>query len=133
MYVLEEELQKDEGYRQNLYRCSENKLTIGYGFNVEAGVSRRVASAILREQIAEKKDELVDVGLFVRIHHPVVQDVLTNMAFQMGTRGLLQFKGTLRALEAEDYETAADEMLDSRWAVQTPSRANKLAAIIRSL
>lgn len=133
MYNLVEELKLDEGYRKNLYKCSEDKLTIGYGFNVEAGVSRRVAEAILREQVAEKKDELIDAGVFVRIHNTTAQDVLTNMAFQMGVRGLLKFKNCLRALEAEDYNKAADEMLDSRWAKQTPNRAEKLSDIIRSL
>jgi hypothetical protein len=31
------------------------------------------------------------------------------------------------------YSAAADQMLDSRWAKQTPNRANGMADIMRSL
>ena len=33
----------------------------------------------------------------------------------------------LKALQDEDYKTSSVEMLDSRWAKQTPNRANRMA------
>lgn len=60
-----------------------------------------------------------------------VRDVLIEMSFQMGVDGVLKFKKTIAALQSDDFDTAADEMLDSRWAKQTPSRAIYLADIVR--
>jgi lysozyme len=55
------------------------------------------------------------------------QAVLIGMAFQMGLRGLLQFKRTLGSIEDGHYGEAAAGMLDSTWAKQTPARAQRLA------
>jgi len=38
----------------------------------------------------------------------------------------------LYALYAGDYEDAAKHMLDSKWAVQTPARAQRSAEIMRT-
>ena len=59
------------------------------------------------------------------------QEVLFNMAYQLGVNGLLKFKNMWSAIEARDYNKAADEMLDSRWYTQTPNRAKKLSDIMR--
>ena len=59
------------------------------------------------------------------------RDVLVEMAYQMGVGGVLRFRKMLDALEAGDFEHAADEMLDSRWARQTPKRAQELADKMR--
>ena len=56
----------------------------------------------------------------------VRQRVLVNMGFNLGLTRLLKFKKFLAALEKKDYETAAIEMMDSRWAVQVKGRANRL-------
>jgi lysozyme len=56
------------------------------------------------------------------------QAVLTAMAFQMGIAGLLAFTNTLNAVGAGRYAAAAQGMLESRWAKQTPKRAMRMAA-----
>ncbi len=56
-----------------------------------------------------------------------VQNVLVEMTFQLGSTGLSQFKRFLAAIERRDYLTAVDEMWDSRWARQTPTRVKALA------
>ena len=43
----------------------------------------------------------------------------------------MQFKKTQQALKNKDYQTAANEMLDSKWANQTGRRAQKLAQMVR--
>ena len=55
------------------------------------------------------------------------QAVLVNMAFQLGTKGLLAFRVTLGSIEDGQYSEAALGMLDSTWAKQTPARAMRLA------
>jgi lysozyme len=52
------------------------------------------------------------------------QDVLVQMAYQMGTDGVLGFHDTLAAMQAGDFKAAADHMRNSAWAKrQTPARA----------
>jgi lysozyme len=49
------------------------------------------------------------------------------MAFQLGTDGLLGFKNTLALIRDGKYAEAAEAMLQSKWATQTPERAQRLA------
>ena len=53
--------------------------------------------------------------------------ILCEMTFQMGTAGVGKFRNMILALQNQSYLEAASEMLDSRWAKQTPNRANTLA------
>ena len=58
--------------------------------------------------------------------------VLIEMVFQLGIGGVSKFKNMWKALGEGDYQTASEEMLDSRWAKQTPKRAEGLSAIMKS-
>lgn len=62
---------------------------------------------------------------------PARQDVLVQMAFQMGVAGLLAFRTTLARVRAGVYAPAAAGMMDSLWARQTPKRARRLADQMR--
>ena len=57
------------------------------------------------------------------------------MVYQMGEKGVSKFKKMFKALrqEPKDYEEAADQMMDSRWAKQTYSRARSLSESMRKL
>ena len=55
-----------------------------------------------------------------------------EMVFQMGEGGVSKFKGALSHLKEQRYSECAAEMLDSRWANQTPNRAKSLAAIMEN-
>lgn len=88
------------------------------------------------EQMVRNKVQQIQHSLKTRVAGfldlPVaVRDVLIEMAYQLGVDGVLKFKKTLLALSSEDFESAADEMLDSLWARQTPKRAQALAEIVR--
>ena len=52
------------------------------------------------------------------------------MIFQLGIGNVMKFKNDSSSQE-KDFETASLEMLDSRWASQTPSRAEKLSLIVK--
>ena len=105
--------------------------TIGYGRNVQDnGISELVVDLMLDFDVAEVKKRLgatywwfLDVPL-------AVQHVLINMAFQLGMAGLSGFEETLAHLESGNYELAADEMLNSLWARQVPSRATELSVMV---
>jgi lysozyme len=49
------------------------------------------------------------------------------MSFQLGVDGLLGFKNTLKLVEQGNYESAAENMLKSLWAKQTPARAKRMS------
>jgi GH24 family phage-related lysozyme (muramidase) len=66
--------------------------------------------------------------------HPAeVDSIVTEMVYQMGLTRVNKFVKMREALEAGNYGRAADEMLDSKWARQTPERANELADRMRKL
>ena len=54
------------------------------------------------------------------------------MVFQLGIGGVSKFKKMWEALEKGDYTEASFQMMDSRWAKQTPSRAESLSKIMRA-
>ena len=62
----------------------------------------------------------------------IAKQVIINMVYQIGEGGVSKFKKMWKALDREDYGEASFQMLDSLWAKQTPNRANKLAAKMRS-
>lgn len=64
---------------------------------------------------------------------PVARDTLIEMAYQMGVEGVNSFNNMWKALDRYDFDEAAEQMLDSKWAKQTPGRAQELAARMAGL
>lgn len=127
MNKLERQLAKHEGLRLKPYMDSVGKLTIGYGRNLEDnGISKHEALTLLRNDIATAQQELSHYRWWRQLDQGR-QDVITNMAFNMGLPRLLTFKRMIAAIEQGNYTKAADEMLDSKWAVQVGNRAVELA------
>ena len=123
-----------EGFRDKVYKCTEGYDTIGYGFAIKDLVmDEDIAEMILRRKL----DSLIDTAdkkfIFLKNLPVVVRDVIYEMCYQMGVTGVSKFKKTLAYLENNEFKMAAKEMLDSRWARQTPNRAKKLSDIIGAL
>lgn len=131
---LIDQIARHEGLRLKPYRCSAGKMTIGYGRNLEdTGITEPEARILLVNDIARAQQAIHSrLPWSLGLPQPA-QDVLCNMAFNLGVDGLLQFKQFLAALQSRDYPTAADEMLNSQWATQVGSRATELARIIRGM
>lgn len=129
-----EQLLVDEGLRLKPYRCTAGKLTIGVGRNLEdKGISAAEALGLLDNDIDEFWKQLTSSLPWVLTAPEVVQEVLLNMAFNLGVPGLLKFKETLRLLQAGGYSLAAGAMLDSKWAKQVGPRAERLSHRIKAL
>ena len=62
-----------------------------------------------------------------------VKNVVVEMSYQLGVSGFSMFRKTIDHLENKRYGKAAAEMLDSKWAKQTPNRAIELSNIIKNL
>ena len=62
-----------------------------------------------------------------------VQLIIANMMFNMGRPRLSKFKGMKAGVDAQDWNKAADEMIDSNWYKQVPNRAGRLVKRMRAL
>lgn len=128
---LEDELIRDEGLRLRPYRCTGGALTIGVGRNLDVrGIRDDEARFMLHNDMAEVWTDLKRVMPWVEQLNDARQRVLVNMAFNLGTNGLVQFRKTLAAVKAGQYERAAEMMLDSLWADQVGARAQRLSRMM---
>ena len=121
----------EEGFRPTAYKDTEGKLTIGYGFNVDAGITKLAAQALLQAQATEVWQNLSSYWWWHSLDD-VRASVLVDMAFNMGTAGLLHFPKMLAAIDAKDWETAKAELLDSDAARELPARYKVLGDILAS-
>lgn len=119
-----------EGLRLKPYTCPSGHLTIGYGHNLENGISQDVAERLLQADLSCAQIEVGGTLPWSSRLDEVRQFVLVDMCFNMGLYKLLTFKKFLAALQKKDYKTAAKEMLNSRWAVQVGRRAKELAKMM---
>ena len=131
---LIDDIKKHEGFRARVYQCTEGYDTIGYGFAIkDLELTEHIADQILMKKLSELNLKIIDRFKWYFTSPQKVQDVVVNMCYQMGISGFSKFKKTIYYLETEQYEEAADEMLDSLWHKQTPNRSKELRDIIRSL
>jgi lysozyme len=144
--ALKHQLELHEGKQLEAYICPGGYLTVGVGRNVEANpvideigrdivsigdmVSHDEAMLLLENDIRRCEEEVRrDISCFDSLSD-VRQHVLIDMAFNMGTAGLLKFNNMLTALEQENYLKASAEMMDSRWARQVKTRADRLSEMM---
>jgi lysozyme len=129
--VMIRQLRLHEGERLKPYRCTAGKLTIGVGRNLEdRGITAEESAMLLANDIAAVERELQRALPWVTKLDEVRQRVLLDMAFNLGIVGLLNFKRTLAAVQAGQYQQAATMMLDSRWAGQVGKRAERLSRMM---
>lgn len=130
------QIKRHEGLVLHAYKDSLGYLTIGYGRLIDkakhGGISEAEAEYLLQNDVSSVLSVLHrNITFFDSLCIPR-QAVLLNMAFQMGITGLLKFKKTLSLIEMGDFDSAADNMLKSLWAKQTPIRAAEMAEQMRT-
>lgn len=125
------QLKIHEGCETHPYTDTVGKITIGVGRNLtDRGLSDDEIALLLMNDLRIVESELDAVlPWWHRLTHNR-QAVLIDMMFNLGRPRFLQFKKFLAALSENDYETAAAEMLDSRWARQVGNRAKTLARMM---
>ena len=134
---LKKRIEHHEGYRLEPYTDTLGYLTGGVGHRIMHG-----------EEVPTTKEgwmELFDKDFnkawefmerFCEEHglraiSDTAKEVLCEMIFQMGFSGVSKFKMMIKALQNRLYSEAAAQMLDSRWAKQTPNRAKELSSIMK--
>lgn len=126
-----------EGVRDKIYTDSVGKVSIGIGRNLtDKGLRRDEIELMYRNDVAESIAELDRVLPWWRRLDEVRRRVLLDMMFNMGPgdekKGLLSFRNTLENIRTGFYTEAAEGMLASKWARQTKTRADRLAAMMRT-
>jgi lysozyme len=144
-------IQENEGFKSELYidpiakqkipkyeleiiekHWNNLNVTVGYGRCLQTNpLSMYEAEELLFSQVESIYIDLItNISFFDDL--PInVQNVLVEMAYQLGINGLSKFRKTLRFLELKQYVLASKEMLISKWAQQTPNRAKKLSNLMK--
>ena len=130
------QLQRDEGFKDHAYQDHLGYWTIGFGRLIderkEGHITLEEGLFLLNNDIDNKTEELLKRLPWVNDLDDARKGVLVNMAFQLGVDGLLKFKNTLELIKNGKYKEASDAMLDSLWAKQTPNRASRLSAQMKT-
>ena len=131
--ALVDQLIRHEGMELKVYKDSLGIETIGIGRNlVDRGVTEEEARYLCNNDIEIVEHELLRNFPFVADLDDVRLRVILDMAFNLGISRLRNFKKMWEALEGADYETAAIEMMDSKWARQVKTRAYTLARMMET-
>jgi lysozyme len=129
---LAQQLAVDEGRRKLVYTDTVGKLTVGVGRNIsDRAFSDDEIDLMLKNDIAMVERQLDGVIPWWRKLDDVRQNVIANMAFNMGVPRLLGFSMTLDLVNSGRFDAAAEEMLRSKWAVQVGDRAKRLSTMMR--
>ena len=125
-----------EGFRLEPYLCTEGHKTGGIGHKINEGEEIPTTEEGWLK-LFDKDFETALSGARRLIDeqetHPTAFGIIIEMVFQLGEFGVSKFKNMLTALKQKHYTTAGDEMLDSRWAKQTPNRAEELSKRMRNI
>ena len=127
---LRDMLIRHEGCKLNPYYDSLGIQTIGVGRNLsrKPAISYGEAMMMLDNDLDDAEHDLCNTfPWLVSKDDTVRHDVLVDMVFNLGIYRFKGFKKMIAAYEVDDYEEAARQMLDSKWARQVGKRADELA------
>lgn len=131
---LVEILKVNEGLRLTPYRCTAGKLTIGYGHtgpSVVEGIkwTKEQAEHVLLNDARNIAADLDWHLPWWRRLSDTRQEALADMAFNLGMKRLQGFQKMLEALQRGQWQEAAAQCLDSRYARQVGNRAKRNAFV----
>ena len=135
-------VKQHEGYRNKVYLDSLGKRTVGVGHlcvedfweddkEYEEKFLLTILEHDLKSAIKSAESLLKDCPDL----KDLAKETIVEMIFQLGKTGVSKFRNMWKALQQNppQYGVAASEMLDSRWAKQTPNRAKEMSDHMRSL
>ena len=133
MRNLIENIKESEGFVEHVYDDSLGIPTIGYGFGIKDLIlDEDIASEILLRKVKALAQRVTNKFDWFNTANDDIKEVVIEMCYQLGLGGFSKFKKTISYLESKNYESASVEMLDSKWAKQTPNRAIKLSKIVKA-
>ena len=144
MEKLQEELENDEGVKYEVYNDHLGYPTFGIGHLIldsDPEHGSATGSAVSEDRVKEAfASDVVGVVSDCETLYPDFEElpedaqrIIANMMFNMGRPRLSKFKGMKRGVDAQDWNMAADEMVDSSWYKQVTNRADRLVERMRSI
>ena len=141
---LRKELTEDEGCVYEVYNDHLGYPTFGIGHLVRESDpehGEEIGTPVSEDRVIEAFESDIETVLSdCETLYPnfdslpeEAQLIIANMMFNLGYPRLSKFKGMKRGVDAEDWNAAADEMVDSRWYKQVTNRANRLVERMRSI
>ena len=141
---LREELTEDEGCKYEIYLDHLGYPTFGIGHLVRESDpehGEEIGTSVSEDRVIEAFESDIETVLSdCETLYPnfnslpeEAQLIIANMMFNLGYPRLSKFKGMKRGVDSEDWNAAADEMVDSRWYKQVTNRANRLVERMRSI
>jgi len=142
MERLLQSVKDHEGYRNKVYLDTLNKRTVGVGHlcvedfweddkEYEENFLMTILEKDLETAIKGSK-ELMEEHECSDIDD-LAKEIIVEMIFQLGKTGVSKFRNMWKALSELNYIGASFEMLDSRWAKQTPNRASGMADLMKGI
>ena len=134
MSDLIESIKQHEGFRSKVYDDSLGIPTIGYGFAIkDLELEEDICDMILERKLSILKERIEKKFQWYRYMPQEIKDVVVEMCYQLGVYGFSRFKKTIAYIQNKQWEEASVEMLDSRWAEQTPGRAREMSNRVKKL
>lgn len=141
---LRKELELDEGVKYEIYNDHLGYATFGIGHLVidsDPEYGQEIGTPVSEDRVIEAFNKDVQIVLAdceqlyygFNVLPEEVQLIIANMMFNMGRPRLSKFKGMKAGVDAQDWNKAADEMIDSAWYRQVPNRAGRLVKRMRAL
>ena len=137
---LLESVKKHEGYRNKVYLDTLGKRTVGVGhlcvedfWEDDKEYEESFLMEILEKDLQSAIDQADDMCKGLELHEDA-KHIIIEMIFQLGGHGVSKFRNMWKALKETppNYFEAHVQMLDSRWAKQTPNRAADMAEKMQS-
>lgn len=140
-------IEQAEGFREDVYKCTAGKNTIGFGFNIddnkeqyrlidsfknddgEFQASKRVSRGVMFVQIIDICKRVDNLLLDLDSYRKAV---IIDICFNIGCSGFLKFKKTIQAIKEGDFTKASEELVDSKWYKQVGLRGKRNAYIMKT-
>ena len=129
MQDLEQWIKGYEQLKLHTYIDTNGHCTVGWGRNLENGISIDEAELMFQNDLDLAIHELEDLSWYNK-QPPGVKNALINMNFNLGITKMLEFKDMIHCLQFHDYTGAARAALNSAWAKEVHQRATDIALMI---
>ena len=142
MERLMKSVKAHEGYRNRVYLDSLGKRTVGVGhlcvedhWEDNREYSEEMLMKVLKDDLKNAIQGAEELCRDCPDLRDQAKEIIVEMVFQLGKTGVSKFRNMWKALQQRppSYSMAATEMLDSRWAKQTPGRAKEMSDHMGSL
>ena len=134
--TLKEQLERDEGRVLHAYQDHLGYWTIGVGRLIDGrkggGITNEECDYLLDNDINRITSALMVRWPWMLALDQARKECFVMMAFQLGVEGLAKFHATLALAQAGHYDQCAAQMLQSKWASQTPQRAYRVSEQMRT-